>query len=97
MNRFLRFIFFILLISQSDVRAQERRYGPLRLDLRNVRKNDFAFIIPAKNKQDQALFLGIYCKERLFNFTGAGGLWKEWEPPQNVYEARIVADVCNQI
>ena len=77
--------------------AQERRYGPLRLDLRNVRKNDFAYIIPAKNKRDQALYLGIYCEERLFNFTGAEGQWKEWETPQNVHEARIVADICNQI
>ena len=97
MKRFLDFFVVISLISQSHVMAQVRKYGPLRLDLRNVRKNDFAYIIPAKNKRDQALFLGIYCEERLFNFTGAGGQWKEWETPQNVHEARIVADVCNQI
>ena len=97
MNHFLGFLVFISLTSQSHVMAQVRKYGPLRLDLRNARKVDSAFIIPAKNKQDQTLFLGIYCEKRLFNFTGAGGQWKEWETPHNVHEARIVADVCNQI
>ena len=97
MKRFLGFLVVMSLISQSHVMAQVRKYGPLRLDLRNVRKDDFAFIVPAINKQDQTLFLGIYCEERLFNFTGAGGQWKEWDTPQNVYEARIIADICNQI
>ena len=97
MKHLLGFLVFIALTPQSHVMAQDRKYGPLRLDLRNVRKNDFAFIVPAKNKQDQTLFLGIYCEERLFNFTGAGGKWKVWETPQNVYEARIIADICNQI
>ena len=68
MKHLLWFLVFIALTPQSHVMAQDRKYGPLRLDLRNVRKNDFAFIVPAKNKQDQTLFLGIYCEERLFNF-----------------------------
>ncbi len=95
MKRFFGFLGIISLT--SHVMAQERKYGPLRLDFQNARKIDFAIIIPAKNQQGQSLFLGIYCQDRLFNFTGLEGQWKEWEIPVNVHEAKIVADACNQI
>ncbi|GIR74844.1 MAG: hypothetical protein CM15mP77_0010 [Synechococcus sp.] len=47
-------------------------------------------LYPLKNKQDQTLFLGIYCEERLFNSQVQGASGKRWEGSQNVYEARIV-------
>ena len=94
-----QFLGFLCLFSSlaSHAMAQERKYGPLRLDFKNARKNDFAIIIPAKNSKDQSLFLGIYCQDRLFNFTGAEGQWKEWQTPVNIHESKIVADACNQI
>ena len=95
MKRLLGLLSVIPLASHAV--AQERTYGPIRLDYNNARKIDFAIIIPAKNQQNQSLFLGIYCEDRLFNFTGAEGRWKEWEIPVNVHEARIVADACNQL
>ena len=95
MKRFLGFLCVISLASNAI--AQERKYGTLRLDFKYARKNDFAVVIPAKNNKDQRIFIGVYCQDRLFNFTGSEGQWKEWQIPVNIYESRIVADVCNQI
>ena len=71
MKRFLGFLCVISLASHAM--AQERKYGPLRLDFKYARKNNFAVIIPAKNTKDQSLFIGVYCKDRLFNYTGSEG------------------------
>lgn len=80
-----------------NVKAYDRKYGPLDLNFKNARRSNSSIVIPAKNQQGQSLFIGIYCKDRLFNFTGAEGRWKEWEIPANIHESKIVADVCNQI
>ena len=81
----------------STARAQVRTYGPLVLNFDEATRIENTIVLPAKNQQGQALFLGIFCEERLFNFTGEGYRWKDWGSPTNVYEARIVSDVCNQI
>ena len=54
-------------------------------------------MIQAKNNKDQDLFIGVNCPSRKFNFTGVDNSWKSWDDPINTLEARIIADVCNQI
>ena len=90
-------VFFTFFIMSAYARAQDRKYGPLLVDFENARRSNSSIIIPARNQKGQSLFIGVYCKNRLFNFTGAEGQWKDWEIPVNIYEAKIVADVCNQI
>ena len=71
--------------------AQVRNYGPLRVDLSKAKQMDEFIVVPAKNPRGQYLYVGVFCKERLFN------KWKEWSNPETMHEAKIVADMCNQI
>ena len=77
--------------------AQVRNYGPLRVDLSKAKQMDEFIVVPAKNPRGQYLYVGVFCKERLFNFTGAEFKWKQWNSPETMHEARIVADMSNQI
>ena len=85
------------LLVASPALAEVKTYGPLRLNFRQAKTMDDSIVIPAKNSRGQVLFVGVFCKDQLFNFTGAGNQWREWSKPVNVHEARIVAEVCNQI
>lgn len=78
-------------------KAQVRNYGPLKIDFSKAKLMQDFIVAPAKNPQGQYLYIGVFCRERLFNFTGAEYKWKEWNDPATLYEARIVDDICNQI
>ncbi|QNI97971.1 hypothetical protein SynRS9902_02092 [Synechococcus sp. RS9902] len=56
-----------------------------------------SIVVPGINPQKQPLFIAVLCAERLFNFTGAGSKWNDWNEPATIYEAKIIADVCNFI
>ena len=95
MKRFL--CISVSLLLSIPAKAQVRSYGPLRVDLSKAKQMDEFIVVPAKNPRGQYLYIGVFCKERLFNFTGAEYKWKEWNIPETMHEAKIVADMCNQI
>ena len=50
-----------------------------------------------KNGQKQKLYVAVVCEGRVFNSTDDEMKWGEWSEPKNIFESRIVADVCNFI
>ena len=95
MNR-LPFLVAALLTAVPAL-AETRKYGPLILDFGRAQKMGDSIVVPSVNPQKQTLFIAFLCAERLFNFTGAGSKWNDWNEPATIHEAEIVSDVCNFI
>ena len=77
--------------------AEVRGYGALTLDFARARKTGQSIVIPAENDQKQKLYVAVVCKGRVFNSTDDDMKWGEWSEPKNIFESRIVSDVCNFI
>ena len=79
--------------------AEVRGYGALTLDFTRARKTGQTktIVVPAKNGQKQKLYVAVVCEGRVFNSTDDEMKWGEWSEPKNIFESRIVADVCNFI
>ena len=77
--------------------AEVRGYGALTLDFARARKTGQSIVVPAKNDQKQKLYVAVVCEGRVFNSTDDEMKWGEWSKPKNIFESRIVADVCNFI
>ena len=77
--------------------AEVRGYGELTLDFKRAKKTDQSIVIPAENGQKQKLYFAVVCEGRFFNSTDDEMTWGEWREPHNIFESRIVADVCNFI
>ena len=74
-----------------------RRHGTLTLDFKQARKTGQSIIVPAENDQKQKLYVAVVCEGRIFNSTDDDMKWGEWSEPKNIFESRIVSDVCNFI
>ena len=85
--------FLIALNAEAEVRG----YGELTLDFKRARKTDQSIVIPAENGQKQKLYVAVVCEGRILNSTDDEMIWGEWRDPNNIFESRIVADVCNFI
>jgi hypothetical protein len=93
-----RFLFLVVaLLTAVPATAETRKYGPLILDFGRAQKMGKSIVVPGVNPQKQPLFIAVLCAERLFNFTGAGSRWNDWNKPATIHEAKIIADVCNFI
>ena len=77
--------------------AEVRGYGALTLDFTRARKMGQSIVVPAENDQKQKLYVAVVCEGRVFNSTDEEMKWGEWSEPKNIFESRIVADVCNFI
>ena len=77
--------------------AEVRGYGVLTLDFARARKTGQSIVIPAENDQKQKLYVAVVCEGRVFNSTDDDMKWGEWREPKNIFESRIVSDVCNFI
>ena len=77
--------------------AEVRGYGALTLDFARARKTGQSIVIPAENDQKQNLYVAVVCEGRIFNSTDDDMKWGEWSEPKNIFESRIVSDVCNFI
>ena len=95
MNRLL--LLAVALLTAVPAIAENRKYGPLILDFGRAQKMGKSIVVPGINPQKQPLFIAVLCAERLFNFTGAGSRWNDWNKPATIHEAKIIADVCNFI
>ena len=92
----LLFVAATLLLALT-AEAEVRGYGALTLDFTRARKTGQSIVIPAENDQKQKLFVAVICEGRVFNSTDNEMKWGEWREPKNIFESRIVADVCNFI
>ena len=92
----LLFVAATLLLALT-AEAEVRGYGALTLDFTRARKTGQSIVIPAENDQKQKLFVAVICEGRVFNSTDNEMKWGKWREPKNIFESRIVADVCNFI
>lgn len=95
MKRFLFVTASLLLAFTAE--AEVRGYGALTLDFTRARKTGQSIVIPAERDQKQKLHVAVVCEGRVFNSTDIEMKWGEWREPNNIFESRIVADVCNFI
>ena len=77
--------------------AEVRGYGPLTLDFSRAKNMGQSIVVPATNNQKKQLYVAVICEGKVYNSTDDEMKWGEWNEPENIYESRIVADVCNFI
>ena len=59
-------------------------------------KNDSNYKRPYfQNNQKQKLYVAVECKGRALNSTYDEIKWGKWSEPENIFEPRIVANVCH--
>ena len=92
----LLFIAATLLLALS-AKAEVRGYGGLTLDFTRAKKAGKSIIVPGENDQKQKIYVAVACDGRVFNSTNDELEWGKWSEPKNVFESRIVADICNFI
>ena len=95
MKRFLFVAASLLLALTAE--AEVRGYGELTLDFKRAKKTGQSIVIPAENDKNQKLYVAVVCEGRIFNSTNNENKWGEWGEPKDIFESRIVADVCNFI
>ena len=71
-----------------------KSYGPLTLDINNIKYDSYIFIIPAINEVNKPFFLAINCRDSLFNVK-ANNQWNGWFMPFFNYENKILDDFCS--
>ena len=77
--------------------AEVRGYGALTLDFTRAKKTGKSIIVPGETDQKQKIYVAVACERRIFNSTQDEMKWGEWSEPKNIFESRIVADICNFI
>ena len=92
----LLFIAATLLLALS-AKAEVRGYGGLTLDFKRAIKTGKSIIVPGENDRKQKIHVAVACEGRVFNSTNDEMEWGEWSEPKNIFESRIVADICNFI
>ena len=92
----LLFIAATLLLALS-AKAEVRGYGGLTLDFTRAKKTGKSIIVPGENDQKQKIYVAVACEGRVLNSTNDEIEWGEWREAENIFESRIVADICNFI
>ncbi len=71
-------------------------YGPLLVDMNNIKYQNRIFLIPTINDQSKPLFLAIYCDDSLINVKGSSD-WKGWQGAFHTFEYNLVNKLCSTI
>ena len=85
------------LLLALSANAEVRGYGGLTLDFTRAKKMGKSIIVPGENDQKQKIYVAAACDGRVFNSTNDEMKWGKWSKPKNIFESRIVADICNFI
>ena len=85
------------LLLALSAKAEVRGYGGLTLDFTRAKKTGRSIIVPGENDQKQKIYVAVACEGRVFNSTNDEMEWGEWRESKNIFESRIVADICNFI
>ena len=70
-----------------------KTYGPLLIDINNVKFYSGLFFIPMLNVDYKPLFLAINCNDNIMNIKD-NNAWKGWFKPFFTYELNIFSDFC---
>ena len=73
-----------------------KSYGPLSIDMNNIKYKDSVFFLPTINDQSKPLFLAVYCSKSLINVKGSLG-WKGWQKSYLTFENNLVYRLCESI
>ena len=85
------------LLLTLSAKAEVRGYGGLTLDFTRAKKTGKSIIVPGENDQKQKIHVAVACEGRVLNSTNDEMEWGEWSEPKNIFESRVVADICNFI
>ena len=85
------------LLLALSAKAEVRGYGGLTLDFTRAKKTGESIIVPGETDQKQKIYVAVACEGRIFNSTNDVMEWGKWSEPKNIFESRIVADICNFI
>ena len=69
-------------------------YGPLSIDMNNIRYKNSIFFVPVLNDQSKPLILAIYCTKSLINVKGSSG-WKGWSQSYHSFENNLLSKLCD--
>lgn len=74
-----------------------RRYGPLQVDLNNLRPLDGGNIVaPTIDEQGAQFYIAINCRRDILNSTGSKLTWRTWYFPQESHEGLLIRDICKK-
>ena len=98
-NRTVKRLLFITttLLLALSAKAEVRGYGGITLDFTRAKNTGKSIIVPGKNEHKQKIYVAVACERRIFNSTQDEMKWGEWSEPKNIFESRIVSDICNFI
>ncbi len=71
-------------------------YGPLLIDMNNIKYSNRIFFLPTINDQTKPLFLAVYCPQSLINVKGYNS-WKGWKESFYSFENNLVNKLCNSV
>ncbi len=71
-------------------------FGPLLIDMNNIKYKDGIFFVPTLNDKSKPLFLAIDCNKSLINVKGSSH-WKGWADSFYSYENRLLRKLCGTI
>tara|TARA_Y100001968_G_C19355244_1_gene716834 strand:- start:957 stop:1334 length:378 start_codon:yes stop_codon:yes gene_type:complete len=78
------------IISQKHVKI----YGPLQLQISDVKIKDNSLIVKGYNRKGQPLYIAVNCLRKQINSTGESLNWKGWENPKYQFEFVIIEELC---
>ncbi len=70
-----------------------KSYGPLFIDMNNIKYKNSIFFVPILNDQSKPLILAIYCDKYLINVKGSNG-WKGWKESLYSFEDDLTSKLC---
>ncbi len=73
-----------------------KSYGPLYIDMNNIKFKKNIFLIPTLNDQLKPLFLAVYCPELLINVKGSNE-WKGWRASYYSFENNLLNKLCSTV
>ena len=71
-------------------------YGPLFIDMNNIKYKDSVFFLPTLNDQSKPIFLAVYCDSSLINVKGSEG-WKGWHKSFYSFEYKLLNKLCDSV
>ena len=71
-----------------------RTYGPIKINISQMKTKKSSFIAPALNYDNKPIYIALDCSSKSINVTGPNANWKGWIPPSQDFEFDYLADFC---
>jgi len=73
-----------------------RDYGPFKVNWQDWQMIDGHWVAQTLGASGEPLYLAINCPAKRINRTGSNGQWSTWESPNQNFEERLMADLCQE-